>query len=56
MKAKPKLKREAPLKILLNFDDAISRAVKVKPPSEGWPKYEAKMKRRRQKRRQKSTV
>ena len=56
MKAKAKPKREGPLKISLKFDDAIKRAIQVTPPPEGWAKYEAKLKRRRQGRRQQSTA
>lgn len=33
--------REPPLKVTLAFDDAIGRALTVKPPSGGWKKYEA---------------
>ncbi len=43
MKGTPK--REGPLKINMPFDEAIGRALKVKPPPEGWAKYEAKLKR-----------
>lgn len=39
MKAKPEPKREGPPKILLKFDDAIKRAIKIKPPSGGWVEY-----------------
>ena len=55
-KAKPKPKRDGPLKIPLKFDDAIKRALEVAPPPEGRAKYEAKLKRRRQGRRQKSAA
>jgi hypothetical protein len=45
MKAKPK--REGPLHIPLKFDEAIKRAMQVKPPPEGWAEYEKKLKRKR---------
>lgn len=38
MSGKPK--REGPLKMPLHFDEAIRRALKVKPPPEGWKDYE----------------
>lgn len=38
MSAKPK--REGPLKVPFAFDDAIRRAMGVKPPPEGWKEYE----------------
>jgi hypothetical protein len=34
MSAKPKL--EGPLKVPLPFDEAIRRALRVRPPSGGW--------------------
>ncbi len=36
---KAELTRDEPLKIPLKFDDAIKRAVTVKPPPKGWGKY-----------------
>lgn len=42
---KPKGKHEGPLKINMKFDEAISRALTVKPPSEGWPEYEKQLRR-----------
>lgn len=56
MKAKTEPKREGPLKIRLKFDDAIKRAIKVKPPSGGWAEYEKKLKRERKRQRQKSVA
>lgn len=38
MTGKPK--RVGPLKVPLPFDEAISRALRVKPPPEGWKNYE----------------
>jgi hypothetical protein len=43
-------KRELPLKSRGPFDDAIRRALTVKPPTGGWAKYEAELKRKRQRR------
>jgi hypothetical protein len=42
---KPEAKREGPLHIPVPFDDAIKRALAVKPPPEGWAKYEKRLKR-----------
>lgn len=56
MKTKPQSTREGPLKIPFKFDDANKRALKVKPPPEGWAEYEKKLKRGRKRQRQKSTV
>ena len=39
-----KAKREGPLKINMKFDEAIKRALAVKPPAEGWAEYEKKLK------------
>lgn len=33
-----------PLKVDFPFDDAISLAIKVKPPEGGWAAYEAELK------------
>jgi hypothetical protein len=38
MTGKPK--REGRLKVPFGFDEAISRALRVKPPEEGWKNYE----------------
>lgn len=54
MKAKKKPTREEPLKVSLRFDDALRRAVAVKPPPGGWADYEKKLKRDRQRRRKKA--
>ena len=51
---KPTHKR--PLKIPLNFDDAIKGALKVKPPPEGWAEYERRPNRERKRRGSKSAV
>lgn len=45
MNTKVKPKREGPLRIAMKFDEAIKRALTVKPPPEGWTKYEAELKR-----------
>lgn len=49
MTAKPK--REGPLKVPLPFDEAIKRALQVKPPAEGWKAYEKRLAEQRAKRR-----
>ena len=51
---KAKAKHKEPIKVPLEFDEAMRRAVKVKPPSEGWTKYVKKLMRER--RREKFTV
>lgn len=43
---KAKSTRDEPLKIPLKFDDAIKRAVTVKPPPEGWAKHMKKLRRK----------
>ena len=53
MKAKPSRKREGPLKVPHQFDDAIRRVLQVSPPPEGWAGYEAKLTRRQQRQRKK---
>lgn len=55
MKAKPKAKR-GPLNIPMKFDEAIKRALTVKPPPEGWAEYEKKLKRARKRRQRKSAA
>jgi len=40
----------------MKFDDAIKRALSVKPPPEGWDEYEKKLKKERKKRRQKKAA
>jgi hypothetical protein len=44
---KAKAKREGALKIPIPFDEAMRRAVTVKPPPEGWAAYEKKAKKKR---------
>ena len=39
-----KAKNEGPLKVNLKFDEAIKRALTVKPPAEGWAAYEKALK------------
>jgi type I restriction enzyme M protein len=53
---KAKTKNEGPLKIDMKFDDAIKRALTVKPPPEGWDEYEKKLKKERKKSRSKSAA
>lgn len=36
---KEKARRDEPVKVPLDFDEAMRRAVKIKPPAEGWTKY-----------------
>ena len=44
-KSEVKAKREGPLKVPLSFDEAMRRAVQVKPPPEGWAAYEKSLKK-----------
>jgi hypothetical protein len=50
MKPKPKPTRDGPLSIPLPFDEAIQRALQVKPPPEGWAEHERRLRQRRKKR------
>ncbi len=52
MKTRPKTEaaQEGPLKVDRPFDDAMSRALKVKPPPGGWKAYEAGLKQVKAKR------
>jgi hypothetical protein len=45
MKSKPK--REGLLSVPLDFDEAMRRALKVKPPPEGWAEHERRAKQKR---------
>ena len=54
MKEKPT--REGPLKVPMKFDEAIKRALTVKPPPEGWPEYEKKLRKERKRRRSKEAA
>jgi hypothetical protein len=47
---------EGPLKIDMKFDEAIKRALTVKPPSEGWEEYEKKLRKERKRRRAKKVA
>lgn len=40
------------IKVPFKFDDAIKRAMTVKPPIGGWADYEKKLKRQRERQRQ----
>jgi len=40
---KPRAAQDEPLKIDRPFDDAIGRALTVKPPAGGWKAYEARL-------------
>ena len=42
---KPTSSQEGPLKVDRPFDDAIGRALTVKPPAGGWSAYEASLKK-----------
>lgn len=53
---KAKAKHEGPLKIPMKFDDAMSRALKVAPPPEGWAAYEKKLKKEQKRRRSKKVA
>ena len=55
MTAQWKANQEEPVKIPLEFDDAMKRALAVKPPPGGWVKCEKKLKRDRERRRSKAT-
>jgi len=48
--------REPPLKVPMRFDDAMKRAIQVKPPEGGWEKYEKKLRKRRKRRQAKTTA
>ena len=53
MKAKQRRKREGPLRVPLQFDDATRLSLQVSPPAEGWTKYEEELTRRRQRQQKK---
>lgn len=44
LKPKPAAAEAGPLKIDLPFDDAMNRALKVRPPVGGWAAYERRLK------------
>ncbi|MBR0704554.1 hypothetical protein JQ599_31940 [Bradyrhizobium diazoefficiens] len=46
-------KHEKPLRIPMNFDDALSLLVQVKPPAVGWKEYEKRLKSEKRKRNRK---
>ena len=50
---KAKGKHEGPIKIDMKFDEAIRRALAVKPPPEGWEAYEKKLSKNRKRRKPK---
>ena len=50
-----KAKRDEPLKVQLEFDEAMRRAVKGKPPGVGWAKYVKKLMREQKRQRPAST-
>jgi hypothetical protein len=51
-----RLAAEGPLKVPMRFDEAIKRALTVKPPEEGWKEYERKLKRQQRRRRSKTAA
>ena len=53
---KAKTKCDEPLKVPLEFDEAMRRAVQVKPPTVGWTKYVKKLMRKQKRQRPGSTV
>jgi hypothetical protein len=55
MTAKSKA-NEGPIRIPMKFDDAIKRALSVKPPAQGWAAYEKKIKKNRKRRRAKKAA
>jgi hypothetical protein len=54
MKAKPKATRERPLRVSIDFDEAIKRTLEVKPPEGGWKDYETQTKKSRKRRAKKA--
>ena len=54
MKVKPTC--DKPFKIPLKFDEAMRRAVQVKPPPEGWTKYLKSLKQAPKRQRRKRTA
>lgn len=56
MKPKPKPANEGPLKVHQPFDQAIARALQVKPPPGGWAAYEARLKKATAKKRAKAAL
>ena len=51
MKPKPKARHQWPLRVPMDFDEAIRRALTVKPPAEGWAEDEKKHAKTRKRRR-----
>ena len=51
-----KIDREGPLKVDMKFDEAIKRALKVKPPPEGWQEYEKKLQQQRSKKKAREKI
>lgn len=51
MTPKRKPKQEGPLSIPLDFDEAMRRAMKVKPPPEGWAEHERRLRARQKRKR-----
>lgn len=50
LQPKPSSAQDGPLRVERRFDDAIGRALQVKPPASGWAAYEADLKRAKAKR------
>lgn len=48
-----KAKHEKPLRIPMNFDDAVALLVQVRPPAGGWKAYEKRLKSEKRKRNRK---
>ena len=45
---KPKAKREGPVSVPFDFDEAMRRALqKFKPPPEGWAEHERRLRQKR---------
>lgn len=53
---KVKTTHERPVKVEMDFDEAVKRALTVKPPPEGWAEYEKKLKKERKRRRPKKAA
>lgn len=53
---KGRSKHSEPIKAPLEFDEAMRRAVQVKPPPEGWTKYVKSLKQAPKRQRRKQTA
>ena len=53
---KAKAKRDEPVGVPLEFDEAMRRAAQIKPPTEGWTKYAKSLKHAPKRKRRKCAV